>query len=528
MNEGAHDRLLKQFEQGERDALEALLRRLAETESRLAAEAAQAPGRLRKRLDELLAKLAEAKAETEKRAESFREELLGVDPSPDAFRARLVMLEMEHASRVRLAEEGLRLLGVEAEDALASARARVKEVCDEVRVGLSVRVQPERLRLVEALAEASRRASMAERELEGLREKGGRGAAEAAQALESAQREAAAAKVQATADAHARAGLEDALKSARLEAQRVEADLERRFADEWAAAAAEREDIRRRWREAEHALEAANAALEHARAQGAAARKAPVELEKRLADAVAERDRALEQALALRSVAERLRAAVEAAAARAAAVEGSAKAAEHGAAESGAELRKLRGERSALVERLAGAEAESAALRKSLEAARQDVRDAEDSARNFASRLRDMEERPSAASRPEGEGEAVLVELRAKLDVLRQELEVERAQTRSWQKRLLEADVARDRALGETRGGWAEEKEGYEEALAAKTREAALLRSQLETAERTWVETLARQDAARMQEIFKLRAEVQRMLWRIRDLEDKPPPGPKA
>lgn len=518
-----NEELLRRFEQGERDALDALLRRLAETEARLATEASQAPGRLRKRLDELLAKLAEAKAETEKRAESFREELLGVDPSPDAFRARLVMLEMEHASRVRLAEEGLRLLGVEAEDALASARARVKEVCDEARVGLSVRVQPERLRLVEALAEASRRASLAERELEGLREKGGRGAAEAAVELESAQREAAAAKVQATADAHARAALEDALKSARLEAQRVEADLERRFADEWAAAAVEREDIRRRWREAEHALEAANAALGHAREQAAAARKAPVELEKRLADAVAERDRALEQALALRSVAERLRAALEAAAVRSAAVEGSAKAAEHGAAESGAELRKLRAERSSLVERLAGAEAESAALRKSLEAARQDVRDAEDSARNFASRLRDMEERPAGPSAPVGD----TAELRAKLEVLRQELEVERAQTRSWQKRLLEADAARDRALGETRGGWEAEKEGYEEALAAKTRESALLRSQLETAERTWQETLARQDAARMQEIFKLRAEVQRMLWRIRDLEDKPPAGPK-
>ena len=169
MKEGAHDRLLRQFEQGERDALEALLRRLAETEARLASDAAQAPERLRKRLDELLTKLAQAKAETEKRAEAFREELLGADPDPDAFRARLVMLEMEHSSRMRLAEEGLRLLGVEAEDALASARARVKEVCDEARVGLSVRVQPERLRLVEALAEASRRATLAERELEGLR-----------------------------------------------------------------------------------------------------------------------------------------------------------------------------------------------------------------------------------------------------------------------------------------------------------------------------------------------------------------------
>ncbi|TPW21638.1 MAG: hypothetical protein FD126_494, partial [Elusimicrobia bacterium] len=136
MAEGIHDRLLKQFEQGERDALEGLLRRLQESEARLGLEAAQAPERLRKRLDELLARLAQAKAETERRAESFREELLSADPEPDAFRARLVMLEMEHASRVRLAEEGLRLLGVEAEEALASARARVREVCEEARSGL--------------------------------------------------------------------------------------------------------------------------------------------------------------------------------------------------------------------------------------------------------------------------------------------------------------------------------------------------------------------------------------------------------
>ncbi|TBR25313.1 hypothetical protein EPO15_02450, partial [bacterium] len=93
MSEGVHDRLLRQFEQGERDALEALLARLSEAEARLGAEAAAAPERLRKHLDDLLAKLASAKAETERRAEQFREELLGVDPSPDAFRARLVMLE---------------------------------------------------------------------------------------------------------------------------------------------------------------------------------------------------------------------------------------------------------------------------------------------------------------------------------------------------------------------------------------------------------------------------------------------------
>lgn len=525
MAEGVHDRLLRQFEQGERDALDGLLRRLQEAEARLGLEAAQAPERLRKRLDELLARLAQAKAETERRAEAFRSELLAAEPDPDAFRARLVMLEMEHASRVRLAEEGLRLLGVEAEEALASARARVREVCEEARSGLTLRVQPERLRLVEALAEASRRAAAAESELNRLRESEGKEGARLSHELEAAQREAAAAKAQAAADAHARGALEEALKNARLAAQTVAADLERRFSEEWAAAAAEREEIRRRWRETERALEHAQAALEAARGQAVEARKAPADLEGRLAQAVAERDKALEQALALRGVAERLKAAAEQAAARAAAAEGSAKAAEHAATEAGAELRRNRAEHSALVERLAGAEGEAAALRKSLEAARADVRDAEESARTFAGRLRDLEARPAHPHPPAGERESLLL---AEAQALRQELDVQRAETRAWQKRLLEADAARDRGLAETRAAWEAEKAGYEEALSARAREASLLRSQLETAERTWQETLARQDAARMQEIFKLRAEVQKMLWKIRDLEGKPPPGPSS
>ncbi|MDE2293714.1 MAG: hypothetical protein KGL53_16655, partial [Elusimicrobia bacterium] len=170
MPDSLSERLLRQYEQGERAALEALLRALDETEARLSEESARAPEVLRTQLEDLGRRLHQAKEETERRAEAFREELLSVDPSPDAFRARLVMLELEHASRMRLAEEGLKLLGERTEDALEAARARVKAVCDEVRQGLTLRVQPERLRLVESLAEATRRLAASETALHAARE----------------------------------------------------------------------------------------------------------------------------------------------------------------------------------------------------------------------------------------------------------------------------------------------------------------------------------------------------------------------
>ncbi|MBI3298106.1 MAG: hypothetical protein HYZ75_08080 [Elusimicrobia bacterium] len=391
------DRLLRHYEQGERAALETLARRLDDTEARLLEQAASAPERLRGRLEELAARLHAAKAETDKRADSFREELLSVEPSPDAFRARLVMLEMEHASRLRLAEEGLRLLGGELEEALLSARARVKGFCDEARAGLQSQVAPERLRLVEALAETSRRLAADEEELRRLREEAPRAAAAAAERVQHLERELGALKAHGAEEAHARRALEAALSAAKLQGEKTLRDAQER--DDHAAAewAAERDDLRRRLFAAERAADMSNQ----------------------------------EQAQALRR-----------------------------------ELEKRGGAAEDLKRRLSDAEAQTQDAKAALDAARSDLKSMAETARSLAARVKGLEDERRHAKPSEGP-----------------------------------------------------------EGLAAKTRENVLLRSQLEAAEREWQETLARQDAARMQEIFKLRAEVQKLRWQLVDLTGKKGPG---
>ena len=97
------------------------------------------------------------------------------------------------------------------------------------------------------------------------------------------------------------------------------------------------------------------------------------------------------------------------------------------------------------------------------------------------------------------------------------QVEAERRSAKLVQKRLFDADVARDRALAETRAQWAQEQERYEEQLAERTREAAMLRTQAESADRSWQQTLAQQDGTRMQEIFKLRGEIQALKWKLEE-----------
>ncbi|MBI5597493.1 MAG: hypothetical protein HY928_15495 [Elusimicrobia bacterium] len=555
--EHSTEKLLRHYEQGERAALEALGRRLDETEARLVEQAAQAPERLRHRFDELSQRLRAAKEETDRRAESFREELLSAEPSPDAFRARLVMLEMEHASRIRVAEEGMRLIAGEIEEALAAARTRVKSFCDEARAGLSVQVQPERMRLIEALAESSRRLAAAEKELAVLREKTSRGSTELEDRVEHLERELAASRAQDAEDAkarraaeetlaavredlekaerasaaahartveesHARRAAEASLALARNAAEAIERSAQGRIEEAEAGGLKEREELRRRLQETLHELEAARSASRAAAESTDQRRAAHAEHERVLAAARGEADRAVDTALTLRRELEKRESAMEELRRRLATAEGGEKAMRREGEEAQAELRRLRAEHSSLVERLNGAVEEARAARAALEDGRKELREALEKARAAVARVRDheLEPRPPrapAAAGPEPE------DYRAKLEALRAELEAQRAETRAWQRRLLEADAARDRSLAETRAGWSAEKEGFEEALAAKTRETSLLRAQLETTERTWGETLARQDAARMQEIFKLRAEVQQLRWKVKDLEGKGP-----
>jgi hypothetical protein len=99
--------------------------RLEEAHEKLQAAAREAPVRIRRELEELNRRIAEAKGESERHAAAFREKYFSGVPSEDAFRSHLVILEMEYSGRLRIAEEGLRLLTDSLEQHLSGVSRRV-------------------------------------------------------------------------------------------------------------------------------------------------------------------------------------------------------------------------------------------------------------------------------------------------------------------------------------------------------------------------------------------------------------------
>ena len=104
-----------------------------EAQQKLLEAGKEAPERIRPQLDDLGRRFSEAKQESERHAASFREKYLSGVTSEDEFRAHLVMLENEYSSRVRIAEEGIRLLLQNLVEHFAGVEQQVKRRCAQAR-----------------------------------------------------------------------------------------------------------------------------------------------------------------------------------------------------------------------------------------------------------------------------------------------------------------------------------------------------------------------------------------------------------
>jgi hypothetical protein len=473
--DGAPDELLRAFELEEERTLAALEARLAQAETRIVTEAEGLPVQLEARIGDLLGRLSDAKAEGERRAEEFRQKLLAAGAvSEDEFRARLVMLEMEYSSRLRLAEEGLHLLAEGLRAALESTRDKPRQLIEEVRGCLRLEVSPSRARVAQELRAQAARV----RELEGaagtiraLEEKAavleGRLQESLAAGMEKEtelqERRGEAAELKALLDAERAARLKDGEEATResdefrLQGGRLKGRLDETAAA-WARAKAEVEAVEMRAEALSEELKAFEATRDEAL-------RAKAELEqarKALEEAVLGRD----QAAAALGALERER------------------------EENKAHVHEL-------AERLWQAEADRDKAKAQAEALQ-----------------REREPLPPPPPRAEpsvvGEDETqkqALAKLEAENTSLRFQLDVLAGQLKEAQ--------ASGRRLSEADQEWLSNRGQMEELMSQQARELNTLRLEVEQREREWVDTVARQDSARVQELFKLRAKIQQLKWAI-------------
>ncbi len=635
------EHLLKRFEAAEQDAIEGVMRRIGKTEAKIAENVGKIPRSLSKELDAIRGRLENARRTTEDRIEEFRSKLIDGPLREEELRARLVMLEMEYASRVRLAEQGFDLLADRFEDHVASGRNWLSDICDQVRSAVRLEVKPVRAQLGEALVSRARALAARERELEDLRrhretlsplEKKIAALEDKNSALET-QFSQSRSEVQLLSDSNAeletriivltrelektktenedmtvRLGqvegeadqLLEQLRGKEGESSAVEKDLVHELRNTITPLLDERLGLRTRIQALEKRIEVLKESEPKQEAAGAPEEPSGAEkLKKEMQnEEIAEKDKALAELIkelsGFRDAAGRFGQRVQGLEAELA----SAK----------AELKEMRQERRGLVERfnaaaqardverkraekaeagasdsatksrvmelemkLAAAARGLGAVREKVEAARARIYELESKAVPEKDETLDIDaDKADLAQRVEEKNReiaALKIEMRRKssaleaaqkawvsmrqqltsapkkvdavsdlpkdVDGLREEtriakeqavelsnqLATERKSAKMMQKRLFEADVARDRALSETRAQWADEQESYEEKLAELVRENSTLKIRVETSEQSWQETLARQDAERMQEIFKLRAEVQNMKWKLEGKE---------
>lgn len=565
---------LDEFQREEEKAQQALDRRIGEVEARLVEESSDPARGLALQLADLDRRLAESKAESESRAGTVRAKLSAGPVSQEEFRAQLVMLDMEYASRLRLAEEGLRLLSGGLEQALEAGRSRIRVLVGELRDALRLQVNPSRKALAGAMAQREdqlREKALALEKARGEAEEARcrlRAAEKDRESSEAYQRTVFEARLQESSQAAAEAARR--LKDREAESGALEAEL--------AAQRASSAAFSRRLEESERAagrLDAENRELKERLAappappppapDPAAAEQTAVVLEdakkaiqslrsehEALADRLpkleAERDEALktlQEARAGREVLSEKQRRLEVERDEAVRL----------LQQSRASHEATRSERDALQQTLQSAATKIPEAAERMRALMEDFR--KDGARKEQeiSRLKqelavalDQTRPPTASGKPTEETQrriqAVESELRLAKDEAEQmkaELEAGRAKSRELYKRILEADKARDLSMDERRDLWQAEKVELEDIVAAKTREIEMLKLELEANDRSWQEATARQDAARMQELFKLRAEVQKLKWRLADklggpakpsepspapleLRDEPPP----
>ncbi|MFA5138629.1 MAG: hypothetical protein WC728_05290 [Elusimicrobiota bacterium] len=570
-SDGGADELLRGFEMEEEKAFSALESRLAQIETRILTQAEGLPAQFEARMSDLLRRLSDAKAEGDRRAEEFRQKLLSAGPvSEGEFRARLVMLEMEYSSRLRLAEEGLGLLSESVRASLESMRDGPRRLIEEVRGSLHLEVSPSRGRIAQELrvqadrlrelekAAASTRAL--EEETRSLREKAGalEGRLQEAQAAgleketELQERRGEAAELKTLLDAERAARLKDGASATResdelrMQAGRLKGRLDE-TATAWAQAKTEIEALELRSEALSEELKAFEATRDEAL-------RAKAELEKLKAGAeesMSEARRALDESQAslaeARESVERLRgerdearrlldeareSLKDAALAREQAVsaQSALDASQATLAETQKSVEQMRGEQDEARRLLVGA-------RKSLEEmalARDRALAARDQAKILIEELvEEKEARASAAAQapqapPPAPSDEEIRTLRLELEMrqgecakLREESATLRFQADSLAERLKAAEAS-GRQLSEVEAEWLSKREQFEDLLSQQARELNALKLHAEQREREWADTTARLDLNRVQELFKLRAKIQQLKWAIEKARASP------
>ncbi|MFH2203799.1 MAG: hypothetical protein ABIJ96_11830 [Elusimicrobiota bacterium] len=527
----------------EQQALEAVRDRLQQIEDRSLDNWRVSAGRYRDAVSDLMRRLREARRNLEAAAETFRAKLLSGPVGEDEFRARTVLLEMEYEGRLKLAEEGCGLLTRMFEECSDREEERIRSVRGELLDAARPRLELDPAALAEPIAERDRRIKMLAEELDAART-----------ALRRARDDAAGARA---ALEEVRAGKQAGLDEALREKERA---LER---------AQDAEASMRALREKELELEEARASL-RARALDCAdleekerlAGESIAEIA-RLREAALQQNRLHEERVArMRQVMEnaweklldlsRLRARLEEAVRvrEEAEVECQRVSRQRGRVEEErdealAEVTRLeralfeaREDVLALREKVDAANAQRRAVEKELGSARKCVDELEretEAARAELAAVQGAEPTDAAVlaeaaalrskladaaeacgerddlRRQLGESDQARRAAAAELAQAREQLAVQQERLSQLQKSCLTADVGRDRKKAESEREWVREKEDYEERLSQAVREYNTLETMFKDTQRAWEESYARQDKERMNEIFRLKAEVERL-----------------
>lgn len=485
---------------------------LARIEARLRREGVRFPPALRKKLEDLERRMAEAAAGRGRDVEAGEGPL-----GEDELKALLLMEDLENTTRLYLEEEGLELLSEHVEGRIQRELRKIRRLLGELRKAVSSARPPLSKKRLLQLRSAVRALEEGDKRIQGLtRERDATAAAErecgrrAGQALREeidklrswalslrergrdvpAKRETPAAAAPeppppppAPAQEAGAPAFSDmaALRSKKAEAEsaarrlRRELEAERRERAEDAVRSAEEVfGLKGRIIGLEKDLEAAQARTDRA------GKDVPGLEEERWARVEEAVDRA-EEVFVLKA---RLRALEEAAARRTPASAPPAR------------------------------DREIESLREDLRGALDTILEKDKQAALKADEIQSLRDRVRLA---EGERDRA----REEADRTAKDLDLVIEASRTLEKRLEEKGAGEE--LSEPLKKWAEEKAGLVERLAERERGAAELRAELDKLERARADELARKETERMRQIVGLRSELQRLKWKI---EGRDPGGP--
>jgi chromosome segregation ATPase len=545
-DEAPQDPILRELERVDQEALEKLRARMAALENKALEQAHSSFARYERQFEDLLQRMSDAKQAFEESSDELRGKLVEGPVNDDELRARLVILDMEYGSRMRLAEEGFRLLRKSFEDHLDGERVRARGFADDARDALRERVHLGRGKILEVFSKRDELVSETRGELARLRlelDKARRKVGEGGptelferkhfeQMLEERDRQLdktrgtmqqLEAKLenlarQATRSTQAEQKISElraALKKATAVSPKAADDARDKLRErlgEALAARAQAEGAMNKLRALLHETEARlgerEAEISALKTQGPAIVESPPPAPLPVPDPVGEsveRVRMHE----LGAKVDRLREENEQLKAQLAA----AKKAQAPAPVDDARIRELE-QQLALSE--GGAE---------LAEARKRIAELEQGAVSGAPEVAPLQREIADLRRKVREIEAVRDIAQAKAEESEEALAAQRTRMKDMQKTLLGADVSRDRRFEEERAKWDIEREEVEEKMLQAQRELKTLKTLHQQSERDWEQTLTQQDAKRMQEIFKLRAEIQKLKWKTSGPEGD---GPKA